>query len=219
MSDDVDSLAKWLEASEAIHNTRHAAPYDGVLGSLPGWIPEWHRKRFMNIRNCLLDAKLFGETLTPEQIIKWIDAYCRLGEAEWEEYIPKGIFKEIGELAHYRWISSLEKQRGLAELDSKAAPFSKGGTNKKGKFQEPKTSISAIIEKIGSRSFSDVLAVLRDAEQCADLYESTQAPIGVLFGDVDDDNETIEYLKRGELPDNPKTITFRTLRNILSQLK
>lgn len=106
----------------------------------------------------------------------------------------------------------------------KGVGFSSGGTPKKGKEYEPKASIRKICAKIQSHKFDDVLDSLRGedseiAEQCKDWYESTSDPIGVLFTGVDDKEEVISYLSRGELPDAQKQLTFRSLRNILSRIK
>jgi len=105
--------------------------------------------------------------------------------------------------------------------------LSKGGKAKRGKEYEPKASIRVICDLIQSRSFTDVLEFLKNEDgQCDDLYHSTDTPINVMFlgvYDIDSSEkkkrETIEYCKRGDPQVPPKSIAFRTLRNILSEIK
>lgn len=97
--------------------------------------------------------------------------------------------------------------------------YRSGGTPKKGKEYEPKTSIRKICEHIKTFGFEDVLNALRDADLCLDWYESTTDPTGVLFIGVDDDEEEICYLRRGALPDNQDKITFKRLRDTLTEIK
>lgn len=126
---------------------------------------------------------------------------------------------------HNSEIEAQEKQRQanliekILPLVKRGVPFSKAGSQKKGREYEPKSSIRKICTSIQSTKFDDVLNELRDADKCADLYESTFDPIGVLFTAVDDDTQTISYLLRGELPDNQKQITFKRLWGILTEIK
>lgn len=95
----------------------------------------------------------------------------------------------------------------------------KGGTAKKGRPNKLTASITIICKEINSTQFDRVLDFLRDADTCADLYESTINPIGVRFEGVDDDTEQIYYTLRGENPDKIKMISFKTLQNKLSKIK
>lgn len=94
-----------------------------------------------------------------------------------------------------------------------------GGTPKKGKEYEPKSSVRKICAHIQSMEFVKVLEALQNAELCNDLYESTSEPIGVLFTAVDENKETISFMRRGSLPDNQDDITFKRLRGILTEIK
>lgn len=95
----------------------------------------------------------------------------------------------------------------------------KGGTAKKGRPNKLTASITIICKEINSTQFDRVLDFLRDADKCADLYESTVTPISVRFEGVDDDTEQISYTLRGDNPDKMKTISFKTLQNKLSKIK
>lgn len=220
-------LQKALEHTSQLHKCRNSQPYDGVAGRLPEWVPEWHKNEFRKIRDKLLDTPLYGEEVSRENIILWMDNYCALGSLRVgvcsSGFIPPEVWDDVGYLAHIRYAVSLDKEKGLlllaGEQAVKGERFSSGGTSKKGKEYEPKASIRKICANINSQKFDDVLEVLRDAEECAELYESTIDPIGVLFTEVDDGAGIIKYLLRGELPNNQKQITFRRLKNILSEIK
>lgn len=104
------------------------------------------------------------------------------------------------------------------EIKKLRKSFHSGGARKKGKEFEPKASIRKICAKIESTKFDGVLEALKDAEICADWYESTRAPIGILITGVDDEKKTISYLPRGNLADKQKTIKFARLRGILTEI-
>jgi hypothetical protein len=129
----------------------------------------------------------------------------------------------IYELARNEYGAGLPMIEGLEFIADKnavrGAGFSRGGVAKKGNKYEPKLSIKTICEKINSFAFNNVIAVLRDADQCVELYESTEAPINVQIDGVDDDQEVICFRLRGRPPNKGKTLTFGRLRNILSEIK
>ena len=202
--------------------------YDGVLGLLPDWVPKFHQDDFRRIREKLLNTAIHGEPLTAAQVIEWMDSHSVMtgspsGVYQRVSVIPIKLHQDIGRLSFYRDVVALGKKKGLVLLAGEKAvkgeDFSSGGANKKGKEYEPKASIRKFSEQINSTEFSEMLNALKDADQCRDLYESTNNPIGVLFTGVDEESEVILYLPRGQLPDNQKQITFGRLRNILSEIK
>jgi len=73
-----------------------------VLGQLPEWAPEWHKKNFLFIRNRLLDNGYQGNKLSPEKILTFMDRYRDFGEVEDDAYIPRELWDDIGYLAHVR---------------------------------------------------------------------------------------------------------------------
>lgn len=216
-----DTIKRAVEINEAREN----APFNGVLGSPPDWFPDWHVTEFRRIRNNLLDTPHYGEIITPEKAVEWLNEWASMHQQSGvnSHSVPIELQDSIGKLSHYRFAASLPEIEGLrllaGELAVRGQAMSQGGSAKKGNEYEPKASIRKICTQIESQKLNDVLDFLRSADQCADFYESTTNPIGVQFIGVDDEAETIEYLKRGQLPDNPKTWAFRTLKNYLSQIK
>jgi hypothetical protein len=86
--------------------------------------------------------------------------------------------------------------------------FSSGGLSKKGNVYEPKKSIQRICECICSLRLDDVVAFLADEDRCADLFSSTTKPINIQV-----------LVCRGESAEKPRHISFRRLRNILTELR
>jgi hypothetical protein len=130
----------------------------------------------------------------------------------------------IYELARVEYGAGLPKILALEFMAggtaARGARFSDGGASKKGKEYEPKRSIRTICEKLDSYEFNKVIAFLRNADECADFYESTTAPIDVQIDSVEDGKEVIRYRRRGIPPSNkPQTLTFGRLRNILTEIK
>jgi hypothetical protein len=203
----------------------HEQPFNGLMGNLPDWVPEPVKTRFYDCRRKL-------QTQYPiSQIIEWMnqcDALAEISKSGLNDaisfyYPPPEVEDEAQFLARVRLAVSLEETEGLrllaGELAVKGRRFSRAGATKKGREFEPKASIRKICTKIASTKFDDVIRALRDADRCADWYESTIAPIGISITGVDDENEMIFYLRRGKLPDKQKTIKFARLRDILTEIK
>ena len=198
---------------------RATAPYDGVLGSSPDWVPQHFQIEFEETRNILLNS------LTHAEILEYLKRFDNFFESHYDgrELFPVQFTPGIGKLHHYRKAILLGKIEGLRFLvgdnAAKGARFSTGGESKKGKEYEPKASIRYICCRINSHEFVNVLVVLKDADKCADYFESTIDPIGVLFSAVDDDKETISYQLRGARADDAKQFSYKRLRGILTEIK
>jgi hypothetical protein len=136
MSDDYElseqDIAPFIEYFER-QNARNEQPYDGVLGRLPQWAPEWHQKQFKATRNRLLDNGVDGKPLSPYIVQGYIKIYTELGvtrdstiekpgeQTDGPEWIPPEVMEHVGYLAHLRWAISLGEERGLQELSGKMA--------------------------------------------------------------------------------------------------
>ena len=92
---------------------RSKGDFNGVMGSMPEWVPDFHKNKFITIRNNLLnDTRGFdGEFATEENIIKWIDSH----EAGIYEY-PFDLRDQIGTLFQYRHAVKLGEIEGLRLL-------------------------------------------------------------------------------------------------------
>ncbi len=216
ISDDIlNCMQNWLDESSA----KQSSNIEKVLGKLPAWVPE-----IVNIRLKQIIKKYLSEGV-PVELLQQFATEADIDKV----FVPGtiqdsiGFLQDMNFLSHVRYALELGKMEGVkvlaGELAAKGAGFSEGGRTKKGKVYEPAASIKIICESIGSYRFDDVLAVLQDADRCADMYESTNKPTGVLFSDVDCNAKTFSFTKRGDNPDNQKKRTFGRLENILSGLK
>ncbi len=126
-------LIEDLKQRDAVYRQRNDKRYDGVLGRLPQWVPEWHQKQFDVTRNRLLDNGVHGKPLSPDIVQGYIKIYTELGvtrdsavakpgeEMDAPEWIPPEVMEDVGYLAHLRWAISLGEDRGLLELSGKMA--------------------------------------------------------------------------------------------------
>jgi hypothetical protein len=224
--DGLDGMGATLKAIQE----RARARYDGVLGTLPDWVPRNFHNDFEGARGRVLD-----EGYKPEVVQALITERMKSLRAVYTRpFIPSPIprdirtfFRDINTLARIKTAVAMRKVKGLAFLTDpihatrvlKGERFASGGSAKKGKEYEPRASIRKLCAYIRSVQLGDVLQALRDPERCNELYESTSDPIGVLFMGVHEDEQKITYLRRGDLPNKQGEISFKTLTNILTKIK
>ncbi len=261
--DDLDGILDEpaMEATLKAVQDRSKARYDGVLGTLPDWVPRNFHDDFEGARN-----RVLGEGYELEVVQTMIKEEIKTGRAEYtRRFTPfplprdiKAFLKDINTLAHIKMAVAMEKVRGLAFLTDaahagrvvKGEQFSSGGASKKGTEGHLKRSIRKICRVIRSNKFSDVLGVIRNEvderkevhqrneldhwdeddhwdegdqrdedDQKGHLLHSKRDAIEVEFVGVNDRDEVIMYLNRGKLEGNEKRISFKTLRNILAEIK
>jgi hypothetical protein len=91
--------------------------YDGVNGTLPGWFHSGYQLKFEHSVRPLLAVGEDGARTSPEQIIEWMDAYCRLRNGSKfkisKDYFPIKHIGNIEVLVHFRDIALLGKEDGL----------------------------------------------------------------------------------------------------------
>lgn len=113
--DDAALIQRLFDKAEAEHQQRKAAPYDGVMGEPPAWVPDWHRNEFFSLRDQLLLTK----RVPSEKALRWLDAFTRLGERGYESatrHIPLDELDAVGKLASLRDVVSLGEEKGLKLL-------------------------------------------------------------------------------------------------------
>ncbi len=147
---DEETVAKLKQVIDE-HTQLCEAEYDGVLGTLPEWVPDSNQKEFQDSRNQLL------EHYSHSQILHWIESHIshRLtGELPECSYGQKFIMPDarynISVLALIKKAVLSGKKKGLGllagNLAVKGDSFSQAGGTKKGKYYEPKKSIKIIID-------------------------------------------------------------------------
>lgn len=118
---------------EAPRQQRNEQSYNGVLGRLPQWVPEWHQNQFEITRNNLLDNGVYGKPLSPHIVQGYIKIHTELGvtrdstilnpgeETDGPQWIPPELLQDVGYLAHVQWCISLGEDQGLQELSGPMA--------------------------------------------------------------------------------------------------
>lgn len=114
------SLKDAIDKALAEHAGWTAAPYDGVLGSLPDWIPKPLAIEFAQLRVGLLGSCCpdCGVTHAPDQIRTWLTAY-RTAMYEHTGFrsvptFPPAHTHDLRDLAYIQSIASLGPEHGLA---------------------------------------------------------------------------------------------------------
>jgi len=118
-----EKLKQWLDRQEQWKKGAARAPYDGVLGTLPDWIPRGINSEFVRLRHNLLGDSVCGEKITHALALAWLERYTTLGETGRDTHIPQEIFEVIGQLARWRYIVNLGPKKGLKELGVPSAKF------------------------------------------------------------------------------------------------
>ncbi len=224
MNNNVDWVDAAVDVTSALLDERNKSPYDGVLGSPPDWVPDWAISFFKGYRNRLLDVRGY----TSEEVLSLIDTQDKVSEdAEfhWPVTYPNGqkadpfcFHDEVRFLAWLRWCVNLGPSKGLEILGGGFAPtgqkFRSGGSSKKGKEYEPKSSIRRICDEIGSCKFDIVLDALCSGKYC----DSFDAQIGIDIQEINEDAQRIDY-RLIDPPYTEKQMSYKTLKNILSDIK
>lgn len=166
-----DSVRAAIEAQEA----RTAAPYDGVLGLLPEWVPEWHQLEFRTTRNRLLDRRSDGDPPTVAQIVTWMDEYAAIQQLADSEAIyhsiPVDIWSEISVLAGYRFVVQQGEDKGLLMLGGKSAIVGRARRKKQSEIAQrprPHRGIAWLVREVALKT--DALGDLLPAEEAWDEF-------------------------------------------------
>lgn len=130
---DIASIDRLFDRRDTVYRWRSEQPYDGVLGKLPMWAPEWQQRQFEIVRNRLLDNGAYGKPLNPRTALGYLNIHTQLGngrdstvskpgeQGDAPEWIPQEVMQDVGYLAHVRWATSLGEEDGLLELSGSMA--------------------------------------------------------------------------------------------------
>ena len=177
------------------HEQRKAEIYDGVLGLLPDWVPDWHKDRFLEIRRRLLDGGY-----TRAQIAGYMNEWESVSRAAEQSagdigdesgnylttedgrmlsvdsdassyYIPLEIANDIDALTFYRHVVSLGSEKGLLLLAGKnAVEGYKSATayRSRGDFRD-KQDFQGLLEK-----HRHAIHSIADVRRCRELEPYTR---------------------------------------------
>ena len=112
-----ENLAGFISYLDAIEQRKNVS-FNGVMGSMPEWMPPFHRNEFLRIRDNLLNDTYDydGELTSEAKIIVWIDEYQMMGETDRQANIPLELMEVIGKLYQYRHAVKLGEIEGLRFL-------------------------------------------------------------------------------------------------------
>ena len=124
----LDEAALAIQAMQDRIKDRSNLPYDGILGGLPEWVPDPVQSRFKEVRNRMIDILHYS----PKQAVEWLDRFVSMktDNDRWfyPATYPNGIdldphyfLDTIGYLAHLRWTSTLNPERGIYMLSGEYA--------------------------------------------------------------------------------------------------
>lgn len=231
---DCAAIVGLVERMDATNDARRREPYDGLLGELPEWFPEWDRDEFLRLRNNLLDeiypwvrenmTELDPMVITRKlsAVVKtWIEAYRSASDASrgW----PERYEQTIGTLARYYSAFLRGPQAGerFALGDKHATTMGAGRqatTFRKlaGKARAGKHGlVRQVVERLKPKNLDDLLGQLEsDAGQ--DLLASvSRGPLAFEVQEVDIDDEVVRYLSEGQ----ELEVKFKTLKNHIARIK
>ena len=195
------ALVAWLDSDAQWRASTAAAPYDGIVGSLPEWFPKGIKVDFARLQYNLLGGKIEGTVVTPPLALTWIDRYDEAG------YIPSEVFEVVGQLARWRWIAGLGQKRGLREL---GVPSPKFLGRKPGARQPETVYLVCLRKKYPHESAADLYRTLRVIAQYP-TGPKNPTPGECPFT-ADWRGSDLVVLKRG------KPYRERAFRNTLSQI-
>lgn len=112
MTDD-DKIDAIVDALTRAENQLNGPAYDGVFGTLDGWIPANFHVDFHKIRGRLLEA--YSHT----DLLGYIAEYLAMDENPETYSIPGEIMLDVSLLAHYQEAVRLGQVEGLALLTDK----------------------------------------------------------------------------------------------------
>ncbi|UVT20562.1 MAG: hypothetical protein H8K03_01175 [Nitrospira sp.] len=202
---------------------RRSAEYDGVIGSLPPWIPDNFVKEFRATGDRLLQtgytAKQIRDLMAQEMrryryAVRNPEKPISYGGFLW----PPAVGKDVSFLAHLKTAVRLGPEEGLAFLtdETHAKKVNKGeryakhqsrnAKHPRGKIAKDGPTISQIIGRLA----------LRQDEQAKDLWNALHGDLDVLelnpgYGPTGD----IEY----DFQEGRKSMTFGTFEKTVSQYR
>jgi hypothetical protein len=206
-AEDLALVTDWLNRTEEWEAKAARLPYDGILGTLPEWIPRGINSEFVRIRNNLLSDTIAGTRVTHALALEWINRYALIGETDEDGYIPTEVFEVVGLLTRWRYIVSLGSEKGLQELGVPSAAFL---GRKHGGFARETLYLVQLRKKYPHEPADDLYRTLR---QIAQTPSSARNPTPETCPfNAEHVGGKLEVLKRGKL------YSLGAFRNAISDL-
>ena len=104
-----DDIRQILQSTQRVLNERAKKKYDGVVGTLPDWIPPDYHLQFENARNQLL------KRLSHDEILSCLKEYSKHFQKKYDgrQLVPIDFLKHIGTLHYIQKAVSRGEEKGL----------------------------------------------------------------------------------------------------------
>jgi len=198
---------------------RQEAEYDGVIGSLPKWVPSPLKHEFEAVRNYLLD------NYAHEDLLRYINGRKRMFREEgfhWLPYYLDVIEDKIDSLIYIQQLVDLKKEKGIKAYLGKGGikvvrgialseMGRKGGKKRAGKLNP----LHSTIKKLNLNNWKEIFKAFDNRTKMTKLFKEEKIDINI--EDVNYKAKKVFFFK----PRNPQernkliedSITFKSLKN------
>jgi hypothetical protein len=220
-----DDLLKGFHEWEEKHENWRNAPYDGLLGSVPHWVPSSFHFELEHSRGLLLET--WG--LSVDEAMKWInffetadheaiaildrDSPFPSGFPTGYPFDPIHFYRTCTKLSQLRWASQLSPEDGLYRLAGEYA--ARGYKNAKNLKTKKPNNLSILINHTYSRihKLTSSPPSWRRVLNSLERYDLPQDPI-LEYIDWD-----FEYVRWRNLKGQPRETSFGQFRNKITEAK
>jgi hypothetical protein len=215
-NDDSDEITFQVMNAFELQEERNEKPYDGILGSLPDWLPEPIHLDFERYRNYVLDVWQYKPAKAVKILDRWLNSSQILDKTE--KYpdgrdIDSTLFTMIfGFLYKVRWALEFPPEDAINFLSGSYAESGYRSAQHLGKGR-PRTKLQRLI----ARTISE-LRKFRSDDPSADevlnsltIYDNKLSPI---IEEIDREEEKIFYIDN---KGNQKPVIMRRFANIVSE--
>lgn len=221
-----DEINKTIASDLLVLNERAKMTYDGVVGTLPLWMPNNFHAEFEQTR-----SRVLNEGYKPQSMRTYIDeliATTKVASANSKKKplyirpsIPLGIRKELNFLAHIWVASQMDEREGLAFLTDQTHARQVIMGKKYGELQSSKAKRPrGKIEEADGETINEMIGRLskrRPDESAKELWVHFHSKLDEHSLNPNEDSQKggIEY----DFKSKRKTITFGTFKKVVSQYR
>jgi hypothetical protein len=221
-------LDETLESRPGILNDRANKRYDGVLGTLPDWMPRNFHEAFQQARNKVLDASYDAEQVR-RFIMELIDinkqALAHPNNCYVRASVPFNFYKEINLMARLWTAAQMNKTEGLAYLTDQAHAERVEKGEKYGKHQShiaknPRGKCGSDGETLGQIIGLLACDLEYEEETAKDLWGHFYSALDEHGLDPVEESHPNDVKKCSYVygdEDNRKSITFGQFANVVSE--
>lgn len=198
---------------------RDAAPYDGVLGRPPAWLPQALLDEFAVTRNRLL------QTHTAEDVRNWMGSFreaLNVDGSGWIGWWPPELQRDLGALVYVQYVAELGEKSGIQAYLGRGqyhglrkkvvSDLSSASAKKKLGTKKPITRIIERLYHNGHKTRPQIVAAL-EGDDALDAAQIRNDPIN--FEHHETTGDRVYYAVDG----NEGEISFKRIDNLLSEIR